>query len=1174
MAKPRSWSDTIALVQKNQPLDQQHGFIQLVDGRVFYSPNCKRTLRSLPTILASDSDDLKQHVSHVQTPYWWNPSLAYLPFIPLDPQYTNTVPFQGLAFIPHQSISCPGGKMMPLGLQSEWNLLEKALIKATRTLLLKFNVQGVAPPLPSTLGYMAAHLLPRHLKDALTRCRESFSLWIGALAFAIALSDFMLPKGNDAIPAWYSALREAGLDEVWVDGLRTSPIMQFDDSTPRVGVLLDILSPKVIQASVDWLCSFNVPVWYPWGSPEAAAAVSNTDLAKLAPHPHQLQSVSSSFFSKEVGDTYRVAQHDFHSRSNKRPFEAVSDEVRISKRPRQDPHASNERDPWGGSSAITWTTNQSNPWGNGNWPVSSEPPSNHASTFDSNYASSSHLGQEQPIAPPRLNLTENVDSYEPFFARRKERNERILKSENAKEKQKRLNREKVRPKTKTFVFEWEKSDNKYTRVKLTRSQAEDTFGLYGKHQRRYDAFANEWDLCEDFGPLDKRQRAEGDEEFTVPDVAVSRDQATPSHSVHPSPTADLEMQATNSGSHIAHNMDPSPQTMDQVSTVIPETSAKNPVIDLPSKLTSPPDPDPPTLVETSRTISVAPILPVDRGASVSDILAQGPSPSIEEAASMFLEAPCATSVIPIPQVEQGTSVSDTEEAFLMSPVPTPRATSVLLISRVDPSVPSSGVACYEDVADVSQNEDEDDPPILSQFDSSVGNQGTSVSHTIVDTEGQLQSANEMEAQPSMSVVPTVPQVDLLVPCSGIEDQIDVSLDEGLAQIRRVPDSDFSWPISSSMTALVTASEKISGNGLQDDGLTETRLQASSDFSWPISSSLMALITASEDISENGIQPILTVETFNTTSILHSVFGFIYPNSASSQPAAASIDGPTKKKLQVSVGLDENEVEFLQSPLAHPALEFLNRLADAKCLPSAESSDLVGGSLRNVERLRQLRAVGNLYVFDFKTDATLPWMIGVATAAIALYIVRLDSRFNDYEISRHLLHRGIAFHTVLPLRKVPKSSIPPPIFSSIRSAGYIFTIEDFNVYIHRRDSLLRSPRGRTALLKGGIVWRLAVETIGVDECLEGPSIETIVHRRGLVHPTADPSVDLCDDDLSTDELDLICGGYECLTGKLLSLLIIASSLILYRNTKSKVPQIMVPTSQHLGSDCGPRFLVGP
>ena len=62
----------------------------------------------------------------------------------------------------------------------------------------------------------------------------------------------------------------------------------------------------------------------------------------------------------------------------------------------------------------------------------------------------------------------------------------------------------------------------------------------------------------------------------------------------------------------------------------------------------------------------------------------------------------------------------------------------------------------------------------------------------------------------------------------------------------------------------------------------------------------------------------------------------------------------------------------------------------------------------------------------------------------------------------------------------------------------------------------------------------METIGVDECLEGPSIEMYVHRRGLVYPTADSNTNLCDDDLTPAELDLICGVYECSTGRLLSL----------------------------------------
>lgn len=239
----------------------------------------------------------------------------------------------------------------------------------------------------------------------------------------------------------------------------------------------------------------------------------------------------------------------------------------------------------------------------------------------------------------------------------------------------------------------------------------------------------------------------------------------------------------------------------------------------------------------------------------------------------------------------------------------------------------------------------------------------------------------------------------------------------------------------------------------------------------------------------------------------------------------------KKRLQVSVGLDEDEWEFLQLPLTHPALEFYAQLS-----PSPESSDLAEGSLRSLrqaDRLRRLRVVRSVYVFDFKSDATVPWMIGVANAAIAFYIVRLDPRLN--EISRHLLHNGIAFHTVLSLRTIPKPPRIPDLgttFHSIRSAGYVFTVQDFDAYVHRRDALLRSPRGRAALLKGGIVWRLAVEAIGIDECLEGPSIEMIVHRRGLVLPTADPNIELCDD-LSIDEPDLIYGVYECFTGKFLS-----------------------------------------
>ena len=1075
MASNHLWSETISSIQRDRPLNRQHGFAQLVDGRLIYSPNSNRKIAILPSI--SDPKDLKNYVSYVQTPFWWNSRLAYLPFIPLDPWYTNSVPFQDLAFIPRQFTSSAEGKHMLPDMQSKWERLENALTKATHTLLSRFNVQGDPPPLPSSLGYKGAHLLVRHLRTALATSRDSFSLWIGALAFAIALSDFMEPRKNGAIPAWYLALRDAGLDEMWVDGVRTSPMMRFDANTLRVGVIMDILSPQGIQASVDWLCNFHVPVWYPWGTREATAASLVPDIARLAPHGYQLQNLSSSFFTKEVRDTYQETKHDSQPRVNKRPFEATGNDVQMSKRPRQELQASNAPDPWGASSgAITWTTDEPNPWGNGNWPVFPKP--NHPTTSDS--------AQERLMPQPQPSLTRNVASYEPFFARRKERNERLRKSECAKDRQRRENRERIPPTNKALMFEWVKGDDDlYTRVRVTKSEYEDCFERHGKYQRRYDAFANEWDMCEDFGPLDERQiaeNAEEDEESDVLRVTVARDQAIVLQMMGLSPTPDFEMQATNSN------------------------------MDLPSNLISQSDPDP-SILDSSG----------GQGTSVPHTVGEteGPSPRTDEAASLSLvETSPATSVEP----------------------------------QVDPSVPFSGDVCYQDPTDVSKKGLLPTPewtsqPIAFQLDSSVGDGGTSVSHIVSEAEGLSQNTNEAEAPPALSDMPTIPQVNPLVPFSEVKAELDFSASDGgisvshtvggtegplqntdeaealpaMSIVPTIPQVEPLVPFSVVKDQVVVSQDE----DVQDKGPLEICQGPDSIFSWPVSSSLMALVAVSDERR-------CTLETYNTTSILHSVYGFICPNP---RPAAPITEGPIKKKLQVSVGLDKDEVEFLQSPLVHPALEFLDCLADAQLSPSAESSDLAEGSLRplrNAERLRQLRVVGSLYVFNFKSDATLPWMIGVASAAIALYIVRLDPEFNDYEISRHLLHCGIAFHTLLPLRKVPKSPIPDTYFISFRSAGYVFTIKDFNDYIHRRDSLLRSPRGRAALLKGGIVWRLAVETIGVDECLEGPSIETNVHRRGLVHPTADSNIDLCDDDLSPAELDLICGVYECSTGRLLSL----------------------------------------
>ncbi len=300
MATTRPWSHQVTLVRAKEPLVRQHGFAQVVDGRVFYSPNCNRTISTPSSI--TDAKALNNRISQVQNPHWWNENIPFLPFIPFNPCYTDLVPFQDLSCIPHQYDVCSEGKRMPLHVQSQWMKLEDSLIKSTHRLMGDLGVGGFPPPRPTHMGFKGKYFRLPDLKRALTTSRESFSLWIGALAFAIALSSFMEPSDDTIPPRWCSSFRGAGLSEIWVDGLRTSPMMRFDGSTLRVGVAVDILSPRAIQASVDWLCYFNIPVWYPWGTQEIAAARANPDISRLAPHPYQLQNLSS-FLTKEVGVT-------------------------------------------------------------------------------------------------------------------------------------------------------------------------------------------------------------------------------------------------------------------------------------------------------------------------------------------------------------------------------------------------------------------------------------------------------------------------------------------------------------------------------------------------------------------------------------------------------------------------------------------------------------------------------------------------------------------------------------------------------------------------------------------------------------------------------------------------------------------------------------------------------
>ncbi|KAJ3871399.1 hypothetical protein F5051DRAFT_340943, partial [Lentinula edodes] len=93
----------------------------------------------------------------------------------------------------------------------------------------------------------------------------------------------------------------------------------------------------------------------------------------------------------------------------------------------------------------------------------------------------------------------------------------------------------------------------------------------------------------------------------------------------------------------------------------------------------------------------------------------------------------------------------------------------------------------------------------------------------------------------------------------------------------------------------------------------------------------------------------------------------------------------------------------------------------------------------------------------------------------------------------------------------------------RPAGFLPNLQDYQAYEVVRNEFLRSARGRAALLGGGIVARLARDIVNKHDVYDGPT----------VHALQEGEHALCrafwDDQLTSEETDLICGTYEVATG---------------------------------------------
>ncbi|KAK6987632.1 hypothetical protein R3P38DRAFT_3332483 [Favolaschia claudopus] len=122
-----------------------------------------------------------------------------------------------------------------------------------------------------------------------------------------------------------------------------------------------------------------------------------------------------------------------------------------------------------------------------------------------------------------------------------------------------------------------------------------------------------------------------------------------------------------------------------------------------------------------------------------------------------------------------------------------------------------------------------------------------------------------------------------------------------------------------------------------------------------------------------------------------------------------------------------------------------------------------------------------------------------------------------------------------IRNLVKLVRPAPASDSTylgrRHAGYTPTLVDYGVYVERRNSFLRSPRGRVALFYGGIVGRLARLVLSDFEDLACYDPYEDVLKSGVrVEAARDGDTILWHETLTQDEVDIICGVYIVETGQ--------------------------------------------
>lgn len=122
-----------------------------------------------------------------------------------------------------------------------WAHLEKNIRDATEILLAHEHVPAITWLIPMSISCTGIFHQAHHLCNNFMYSKDWFSLYMGGLSYAIAVSISHCQEPiHEEMPHWFSFLHEQECSQIWLSGIRLSVVATFDSSVDQVGVFVQV----------------------------------------------------------------------------------------------------------------------------------------------------------------------------------------------------------------------------------------------------------------------------------------------------------------------------------------------------------------------------------------------------------------------------------------------------------------------------------------------------------------------------------------------------------------------------------------------------------------------------------------------------------------------------------------------------------------------------------------------------------------------------------------------------------------------------------------------------------------------------------------------------------------------------------------------------------------------